>query len=106
MTGLQLCTFPLSSCIVGEEKQKCVIETSKHKLFVVVVSDQERAVKVCERLVKEEGIHSVELWPGFTRKNIAEIAEAARENVGVFVARGDGPSSRATMAVMEREGWF
>jgi len=31
---------------------------------------------------------------------------AGKENVGVFVARGDGPSSAATRAVMEREGWF
>lgn len=86
MTGLQLCTVSLSSCIAGEEKQNCVIETSRCKLFVVGVSNQERAVKVCERLVKEEGIHSVVLLSGFTHKNITEIAEAAGENVGVFVA--------------------
>ena len=88
------------------EKHRCVIETGKYKLFVVVVRDQNQAVEVCERLVREEGIHSILLCPGFTHKNIAEITEAAGENVGVFVARGDGPSSRVTMEVMKREGWF
>jgi len=88
------------------EKHRCVIETSKYKLFVVVVKDQEGAVEVCKRLVKEEGIHSVLLCPGFTHKNVAEIAETVGENIGVFVARGDGPSNRVARGVMEREGWF
>jgi len=48
------------------EKNTCVVETSKYKLFVVVVSNQEQAVKECKRLVKDEGIHSVMLCPGFT----------------------------------------
>jgi len=88
------------------EKHRCVIETSKYKLFVVVVKDQDQAVKVCKKLVKEEGIHSILLCPGFTHRDVAEIAEAVGENVGVFVARGDGPSSRVSMGVMKREGWF
>ena len=88
------------------EKHQCVIETPKYKLFVRVVQHQGQAVEVCQNLVKEEGIHSVLLCPGFTHKNVAEIAEAVGENVGVFVARGDGASARATIAVMEREGWF
>jgi len=28
------------------------------------------------------------------------------ENIGVFVARGDGPSNRISREVMRREGWF
>ncbi|MFB0559973.1 MAG: DUF6506 family protein [Candidatus Lokiarchaeia archaeon] len=88
------------------EKHRCVVETGKYKLFVVVVRNQQQAVEVLERLVREEGIHSILLCPGFTHKNIAEIAEAVGEKVGVFVARGDGPSSRVTMEVMRREGWF
>jgi len=88
------------------EKHQCVIETPKYKLFVRVVKDQGRAVEVCQNLVKEEGIHSILLCPGFTHQNIAEIAEAVGPNVGIFVARGDGPSSRVTRGVMEREGWF
>ena len=72
----------------------------------MVVKDQDQAVEVCRKLVEEEGIHSVLLCPGFTHRDVAEIAKAVGENVGVFVARGDGPSHRASMEVMRREGWF
>lgn len=41
-----------------------------------------------------------------TSKDVAEIKEAAGENVGIFVARGDGPSQGVMMEVMKREGWF
>lgn len=88
------------------EKHRCVIETSKFKLFAVLVRSQDQAVEVCKRLVKEESIHSILLCPGFTHRNIAEISEAVGEKVGVSVARGDGPSRRIAMEVMEREGWF
>ncbi len=88
------------------EKHKCIIDTGKYKLFVVVVKNQDQAVEVCRKLVEDEGIHSVLLCPGFTHRDVAEIAEAVGENVGVFVARGDGPSHRASIEVMRREGWF
>ncbi|MCD6470118.1 hypothetical protein J7L29_04900 [Candidatus Bathyarchaeota archaeon] len=88
------------------EKHKCIIDTGKYKLFVVVVKNQDQAVEVCRKLVKEEGIHSVLLCPGFTHRDVAEIAKAVGENVGVFVARGDGPSHRVSIEVMRREGWF
>jgi hypothetical protein len=88
------------------EKHRCVIETSKYKLFVAVVKDQSQAVEVCKKLVKEEGIHSILLCPGFTHRDIADIAEAVGTNVGIFVARGDPPSNRVSMEVMAREGWF
>lgn len=87
------------------EKHRCMIETSKYKLFVVLVKGQEQAVEVCKKLVKEEGIHSILLCPGFTHRNVAEIAEAVGENVGVTVARGDGPSNRVSAEVRKREGW-
>jgi len=80
-----------------------VIETSKYKLFTVLVKDQNQAVEVCKKLVKEEGIHSILLCPGFTHRNIAEIVEAVGEKVAVAVARGDGPSSRALIRVIKRE---
>jgi len=87
------------------EKHRCVIETSKYKLFVVLVKDQHQAVEACKTLVKEEGIHSILLCPGFTHRNVAEIAEAVGKNVAVAVARGDGPSDRVSMEVRKREGW-
>ena len=85
------------------EKHRCVIETSKYKLFAVVVRDQVQAVEACKKLVKEEDIHSVLLCPGFSHRNIAEIAEAVGKNVAVAVARGDGPSSRVSAEVRRRE---
>ena len=88
------------------EKHRCVIDTGKYKLFVVVVKSQDQAVEVCRKLVKEKGVHSVLLCPGFTYRNVAEIVEAVGENVGVFVARGDSTSSRVSMNIMRKEGWF
>jgi len=86
------------------EKHKCVIETSKYKLFVVLVKDQYQAVEMCKKLVKEEGIHSILLCPGFTHRNVAEIAEVVEKSVAVSVARGDGPSNRVSIEVRKREG--
>jgi len=88
------------------EKHQCVVETPKYKLMVRLVKNQEQAVEVCKKLVREEGIHSILLCPGFTHQNVAEISEAVGENVGVSVARGDGPSSKVAKEVMKREGWF
>ena len=84
-------------------KHRCVIETSKYKLFAVVVKDQVQAVEECKKCVKEEGIHSVRLCPGFTHRNVAEIAKAVGGNVSVAVARGDGPSSRVSAEIRRRE---
>ncbi len=81
------------------EKHRCMIETSKYKLFSVVVKDQVQAVEECKKLIKEEGIHSVLLCPGFSDKNVAEIAQAVGENVGVAVARGDSPGRRVPAEV-------
>ncbi|MGB2768453.1 MAG: DUF6506 family protein [Candidatus Zixiibacteriota bacterium] len=88
------------------EKHRCVIDTGKFKLFVVVARDQGQAVAACSKLAKEEGIHSICLCPGFTHRDIAQIAAAVGEKVSVTVARGDGPGNRVVMEVMKREGWF
>ena len=85
------------------EKHRCMIETSKYRLFSVVVRDQVQAVEECKKLVKEEGIHSVLLCPGFTHRNVAEITEAVGSSVSVAVARGDGPSSRVSAEIRRRE---
>jgi len=88
------------------EKHQCMVETPKYKLLVRLVKNQEQAVEVCKKLVREEGIHSILLCPGFTHQNVAKISEAVGKNVGISVARGDGPSSKITKEVMKREGWF
>ncbi len=85
------------------EKHKAVIETPKYKLFVTVVRDQSQAVEECRRLVEEEDIHAVMLCPGFTHRDIAGIVEVVGEDVGVNVARGDGPSTRSAMEIIRKE---
>ena len=88
------------------DKHRVVLETGKYKLTTVLVRNQAQALSVCRDMVEKQGIHSVMLCPGFTHKDIAEIAEAVGPNVSVTVARGDGPSSRVTAEVFRREGWF
>jgi hypothetical protein len=85
------------------EKHRGVIDTGKYKLYSVVVKNQTQAVIECRKLVDKEGIHSIVLCPGFTHRHIAEIVEVVRDKAGVFVARGDGPSSRITALVRRRE---
>jgi hypothetical protein len=82
---------------------RSVIDTGKYQLYSIVVQNQTQAVNECRKLVEKEGIHSIVLCPGFTHRNIAEIAETVRNKAGVFVARGDGPSSRLTAQVRRRE---
>ena len=88
------------------ERHRCVLETSKYVLFVVLVRSVEQAIDECKRLVREEGIHSVLLCPGFTNTDVADIADAVGEGVGVGVARMDGPSNAVVLEVMKREGWW
>jgi len=88
------------------EKHQCLIETPMYKLFVRVVQSQEQAVKICQELVKKENIHAILLCPGFTHKNIAELADAVGPKTGIFVARGDSPSNNIVAEVMTREGWL
>ena len=63
-------------------------------------------MEVCRTLVREEGIEAIILCPGFTHKDIAEIQELVGANVGITVARGDGPSSKISMEAMKKAGWF
>ena len=76
------------------QKHRTLIETSVYKLFTIVVKDQPQAIEECIKLVNNEGIHSVLLCPGFSEKDVAEIAEAVGENVGVAVARGNSPGRK------------
>jgi hypothetical protein len=90
----------------NKEIHRGVIDTGKHQLFTVAVRDQAEALEVCKDFVEKESIDSVLLCPGFTHRDLAEIAEAVGEKVGVSVARGDGPSNKVAFAAMEREGYF
>ena len=88
-----------------KDKHRAIIDTGKYRLVTVVVKDQPDAVEVCCEIVEKEGIDSVLLCPGFTHSDVAEIARAAGPNVGVSVARGDGPSGKASLAARKRAGY-
>jgi hypothetical protein len=85
-----------------KEKHRSVIDTGMYRLFCVVVQNQEEALQVCRDLVDEEGIDSVLLCPGFTHRDVSDIATAVGGNVAVSVARGDGPSSRVALEARKR----
>ena len=81
------------------------IDTGMYQLFTVVVKNQAEAVEVCQDFVKNKNIDTVLLCPGFTHRDIAEIVDVAGGNVGVSVARGDGPSGKISLAARKREGY-
>jgi hypothetical protein len=87
------------------DAHRSVIDTGMYQLFTVVVKSQAEATAVCREFVEEKGIDSVLLCPGFTHRDVAGILEAVGENVGVSVARGDGPSNRISLAAMKRAGY-
>jgi hypothetical protein len=89
-----------------KDKHRSVIDTGKYQLFTVAVRDQAEALEVCKELVEKESIDSVLLCPGFTHRDLAQIAQAVGEKVGVSVARGDAPSNKIALAAMERAGYF
>ncbi|MCD6119570.1 hypothetical protein J7K50_07005 [bacterium] len=88
-----------------KNKHRSEVDTGMYRLLSVVVRNQQEAIDICVEMVKQEMIDSVLLCPGFTHSEVAEIAGAAGENVSVAVARGDGPSSKASLKARTREGY-
>jgi len=70
------------------------IDTGSYHLFTVVVRDQTEALMVAKAWVEKHDIQSILLCPGFTHQDVAEIFQSLDGQVGVVVARGDGPSSQ------------
>ncbi len=87
-------------------EHRCELETEFYKLYVRLISNQEEALQVCRKLAEKEGVQSILLCPGFTHTQIAEIAEVCGEDIGISVARSDGPGSRVAMEAMKKAGWF
>lgn len=85
------------------ERHRSVIDTGKYRLITVIVSSDEQALEAATDMAENEGARSILLCPGFTNADVAKIDEAVGENVGVCVARGDGPSSRIAVEVIGRE---
>ena len=81
------------------------IETEKYVLHINLVQEQSEALQIAEQKAEKAGVQSIILCPGFTHEQVAEISEKL-PNVGVTVARGDGPSSRIAKEAMEKANWF
>lgn len=88
-----------------KEEHKSKIETEKYVLYVNLVRNQEEALETAEEYAEEKGIQSIILCPGFTHEDVAEISESL-DDVGVNVARGDGPSGMIAKEAMHEAGWF
>ena len=89
-----------------KEKHRSVIETGMYQLFTIVVKTQKEALEVCGDFMERESIDSILLCPGFTHNDVAEIARLVGANVAVSVARGDGPSGKASLEARKRAGYL
>jgi len=88
------------------EAHRSLIDTGMYQLFSVVVRNQKEALEVCRGFLEGAHIDSILLCPGFTHNDVAEIARLAGQDVAVSVARGDGPSSRASLQARRRAGYL
>lgn len=87
-------------------KHRSEIDTGKYHLFTVVVRNPAEAAEVCREFTEGRHIDSVLLCPGFSNRDVTNIAETVGAGVGVCVARGDGPSGKIAMAAMQKAGFF
>jgi len=85
------------------EKHKSIIDTGKYRLLTFVVKTQDEAIKVSKSIYEKEKIDAIILCPGFTHSDVSEIFQALEGKVSVNVARGDGPSSKISHAVLQKE---
>jgi len=90
------------------ERYRASIKTSKLELTVVVVElmNFDQAIQVCKELVRNEGVQSITLCPGFPHEAVAMVKSAVGEKVAVQVARGDVPSMQVVFETLAKEGWL
>jgi hypothetical protein len=90
------------------KKHRTTIKTNKVEVTLALIERDNFAqgVEVCKELVKNQGIQSFLLCPGFTHKAIADIVDAIGPGVAVNVARGDVPSTLMVGEILAKEGWF
>ena len=88
------------------KKHRCALRTSIYELTSVLVRDEDEAVRISKQLVKEDGVQSFLLCPGFTNEGVARVAKATGKGVSVNVARGDGPSNAIAHEIMKEAGFF
>jgi hypothetical protein len=85
------------------KKHKSIIDTGKYRLLSFVVKTQDEAIEVSKSIYEKEKVDAIILCPGFTHSDVSEIFKALEGKVSVNVARGDGPSSKISQAVIQRE---
>jgi len=85
------------------EKHQSIIDTGRYRLWTFVVKNQDEAIKVSKSIYEKEKIEAIILCPGFTHRDVSEIFQALEGKVSVNVARGDGPSSKISQSVIQRE---
>jgi hypothetical protein len=85
---------------------RSTIETGVYTIHTVVVPDLRQAIDVCTKMAAEQGVQSVLLCPGHSNRDVAAIADAVGEGVGVSVARGDPQSGRVAAKAMEEAGFL
>ncbi len=85
------------------EKHNHVIDTGKSRLFTVLVKDQAEALHVAKSMYENEKIDAIILCPGFTHSDVAELFNSLGGKVSINVARGDGPSNKIVLPVLQRE---
>jgi len=85
------------------EKHNTAVDTGKYRLLTFVVKTQDEAINVAKSIYEKEKIDSIILCPGFAHSDVSEIFQALEGKVSVCVARGDGPSSKISQPVIQRE---
>ncbi len=88
-----------------KQKHRSDIHTGQYRLLSIVVKNQTEAVDVAKEIAVDQKIDTILLCPGFTHSDVAEIYNALDGQVGVAVARGDGPSNKVSAQARGREGY-
>ncbi len=74
-------------------QHQSLIHTGQFKLVSIMVRDQVEALEAAKEAQEAHQIEFILLCPGFTHEDVAELRQAFDGQIGVAVARGDGPSS-------------
>jgi hypothetical protein len=82
------------------------IKTSKleYTLVLVQAGNIDQAVDVCQSLVKNDGIQSFFLCPGFNYEAVARIKKAVGDKVAVNVVKGDIQDTIIAAGFLAQEG--
>jgi hypothetical protein len=80
-----------------------LMQIMKNIKVLLIQESKDEAIKVSKSIYEKEKIDAIMLCPGFTHNDVSEIFQALEGKVSVNVARGDGPSSKISQAVIQKE---